>query len=125
MEKSFLDLLKKRIQKERPVSVQLIMDQQLNTGGTDVLNLNTNSSTMPTYVSPNASENPQNDTDILTNSSTSSDNKSLINNENINPASSATVPNKMDINQLLSQIMSITSQSLKDAQERLVYAPKL
>lgn len=40
------------------------------------------------------------------------------NNENINPNMSTASGVKMDIGQLLSQIMSITNQSLKDAQER-------
>ena len=73
---------------------------------------------MPSYVSPNAADTKEADSNLLTGNSSGSE-KSLINNENINPANAA-APNKMDINQLLSQIMSITSQSLKDAQERLV-----
>jgi len=96
------------------------MDQQLNSGGADVINLNNPSSTsISSYVTP-ASGNtdqqnePQNDgTNILSNNNE----KSIVNNENINPISSGQ-PMKMDINNLLSQIMSITSQSLKDAQER-------
>lgn len=98
------------------------MEQQLNSGGTDVINLN-NSTTnsLPNYAAPpanNTDNSSQNDseTNILNNAGSNNNDKSIVNNENINPISSG--PVKMDINQLLSQIMSITSQSLKDAQER-------
>lgn len=46
---------------------------------------------------------------------------STTNNENLNPqfaAMSSNTSGKMDISQLLSQVMSITSQGLKDAQEK-------
>lgn len=90
------------------------MDQQLNSGGTDVINLSgeLNMNKIANYVTNG--ENAETDAGIL---SGANESKSMINNnENINPVSSG--PLKMDINQLLSQIMSITSQSLKDAQER-------
>lgn len=90
------------------------MDQQLNSGGTDVINLSgeLNMNKIANYVTNG--ENAETDAAIL---SGANESKSMINNnENINPVSSG--PLKMDINQLLSQIMSITSQSLKDAQER-------
>ncbi len=86
------------------------MDQQLNSGGgTDVLN----------YVSGSVDTGVSDLNDPVKQSASNTGD----NNENINPimgssAGSASLPVKMDINNLLSQIMSITSQSLKDAQER-------
>lgn len=91
------------------------MDQQLNSGsgagGTDVLN----------YPPDTTGVNELNDSSKQ--QSTSANSIIETNNENINPvmaggSSNTTLPVKMDINNLLSQIMSITSQSLKDAQER-------
>jgi len=87
------------------------MDQQQQLsgggGGSDNINLNNIS------YGANSNENSQqadSDSNLL------NSDKVLNNNENINPVGA--MPIKMDINQLLSQIMSITSQSLKDAQER-------
>ena len=88
------------------------MDQQQQLsgggGGSDVINLNN------IGYGANSNENSQqadSDSNLLSNND-----KALNNNENINPVGA--MPIKMDINQLLSQIMSITSQSLKDAQDR-------
>lgn len=82
------------------------MDHQLNSGGgTDVINLTTVN--YPTSTND----------DLDTSSSNIKTSNNENNTENINPISSR-LPVKMDINNLLSQIMSITSQSLKDAQER-------
>lgn len=93
------------------------MDQQLNNGGGDVINLNqttttTNNANNSLNVYNNNNNTSNNESESPT--STSNNNDKLSNNENINPNNSI----KMDINQLLSQIMCITSQSLKDAQER-------
>jgi len=109
------------------------MDQQLNNGGGDVINLNNTSANNPSnsiniYTSSNETDSSTNNTSSnnenstkLTNSQTTTTNttssSSSSNNENINPMGSSQSM-KMDINQLLNQIMSITSQSLKDAQER-------
>ncbi len=100
------------------------MDQQLSNGGGDVINLNQTSSIYSNNVSSNGptETDPSNNTSLsntstnekLNNNNNSNNNN---NNENINPITSA-MPIKMDINQLLQQIMCITSQSLKDAQER-------
>lgn len=74
---------------------------------------NSNASSNEMLLNSNKPLNPNNSsitsTSNLLNSLTNSINNS--NNENINPI-------KMDINSLLHQIMSITSQSLRDAQER-------
>jgi hypothetical protein len=64
-----------------------------------------------------------NTTDNTNNSETVENSTQSVTNENLNPnMSSSTSSNtgavKMDISNLLSQIMSITNQSLKDAQER-------
>lgn len=90
------------------------MDQQLNNGVGDVINLNGSNPSINLYTSNN---NESDSTTSSNNSATSNNNEKLSNNENINPINSNN-PIKMDINQLLQQIMSITSQSLKDAQER-------
>lgn len=86
---------------------------QLNSGGTDAISYassgTTSSTTDPTNQLNAATGESQVDV-----ANVSSEN----NNENINPIGAAGQPIKMDINNLLSQIMSITSQSLKDAQER-------
>ena len=74
------------------------MDQQLN-AGTDITNLN-NLQTSQTSL-------------LYTDQTTTTANNS--NNENINPQPTSL---KMDINQMLQQVMCITSQSLKDAQEK-------
>jgi hypothetical protein len=62
-------------------------------------------------------------TDNTNNSETVENSTQSVTNENLNPnmsssSSSNTGAVKMDISNLLSQIMSITNQSLKDAQER-------
>jgi hypothetical protein len=74
------------------------MDQQLGVSGDTNI-----------YTDTNNSETVENSTQSVTN-------------ENLNPNMSSSSSNtgavKMDISNLLSQIMSITNQSLKDAQER-------
>ena len=93
---------------------------QLNSGGTDVISYTSSGATSSTDTSQlNAGGES-----VVDNTSLSATNANENNNENINPVSSGQ-PMKMDINNLLSQIMSITSQSLKDAQERLVYTRHL
>lgn len=92
---------------------------QLNSGGTDVISYASSGTTSSTTDTSNqlnvaTGSEPQVDTQQH-----ASNNASEANNENINPI--AGQPIKMDINNLLSQIMSITSQSLKDAQERFVF----
>lgn len=91
---------------------------QLNSGGTDVISYASSGTTSSTTDTTNqlnvaTGSEPQVDTQQQ-----ATINASEANNENINPI--AGQPIKMDINNLLSQIMSITSQSLKDAQERFV-----
>ncbi len=79
------------------------MDQNLNScvSGAELLNYVSNTST----------------SDVKDSSKQPIVNASETNSENINPLIGQAAV-KMDINNLLSQIMSITSQSLKDAQER-------
>lgn len=88
------------------------MDQQLTSVGNDVI------ANYPPQVPNTVNNSADNSLNPIESESSSTNEKSIVNNENINPVNSVCQPIKMDINQLLSQIMSITSQSLKDAQER-------
>ena len=90
------------------------MDQQLTSVGNDVI------ANYPPQVPNTVNNSADNSLNPIESESSSTNEKSIVNNENINPVNSVCQPIKMDINQLLSQIMSITSQSLKDAQERFV-----
>jgi hypothetical protein len=89
-------------------------NKQLDSSSVDNNNKNSSTSKLTTNSSSSASGTNTNTKDD-TNNSTLNHQISTSNNENINPSS---MPVKMDINQLLQQIMSITNQSLKEAEER-------
>jgi hypothetical protein len=106
------------------------MDQQLQKGASlvSVDDLNSQQQMLNANVvnKPNLDlvEQGQNSANYLTSSELSSSGLGTIgsstNNENINPMTTGAGPGsiKMDINNLLQQIMTITNQSLSEAQEK-------